>query len=233
MPITTRIGGLSSRGFGQFASAVPSTPRVAFIGTYGDTVDATSYNFPSVNIGSAAIDRLVVLTVGAQASGFIISMSATVNGQAATKVVGVTRSIANAIFTLPVSTGTTTSLTIVGESSSGTPTFSNVRVGVFALYGLSSYTAVGTADAQNPASGLATATILTASSGFLIMCANNSTGASGSITLTGVTRRYNLFAERTRAGGDASATTSQSLAISARYSPSPTGTVTLAAASFK
>lgn len=233
MPITTRIGGLSSRGFGQFASAVPSTPRVAYIGNYGDTVDALTYNFPSVNIGSAAIDRLVVLTVGAQASGFIITMSATIAGQAATRVVGAARTTANAIFTLPISTGTTTSVTITPSSGSGTPTFSNIRVGVFALYGLSSYSAVASVDAQNPAAGIATATILTASSGFLIMCANNSTGLSGSITLTGVTRRYNVFAERTRAGGDASNTTSGSLAISAQYSVSPTGAVTLAAASFK
>lgn len=233
MPITTRIGGLSSRGFGQFASAVPSTPRVVYVGNYGSTTDSANYNFPSINIGSAAIDRLVVLTVGAQSTSLQISMSATINGQAATLAAGTARTVANAIFTLPISTGTTTSVTIYQSSVSGTTSFANIRVGIFALYGLSSYTAVAAVDAQNPASGLATATILTASSGFLIMCANNSTGLSGSITLTGVTRRYNLYAERTRAGGDASGTTSQSLAISAKYPVSPTGTVTLAAASFK
>lgn len=233
MPITTRIGGLSSRGFGQFASAVPSTPRVVFIGTYGDTTDASSYIFPSVNIGSAAIDRLVVLTCGAQGNGNTFTMSATVGGQASTKVVGQNRTTTNAIFSIPISTGTTTSITITPTSPSGAISFLNIRVGVFALYGLSSYTAIATADSQNVSGGTATATILTASSGFLIMCANNSTGLSGSITLTGVTRRYNLFAERTRAGGDASNTTSGTLNISAAYSVSPTGAVTLAAASFK
>lgn len=236
MPITTRIGSLSSRGFGQFASAVPSTPRIVFIGTYANATDASSYIFPSVNIGSAAIDRLVVLTCGAQiVSGVQMSMSAIIDGRVATKVVGVQRGVPNAIFSQSVGIGTTTSMTISATTTDPSliPSFANVTIGVWAIYGLQSSIAISTADAQNPASGLATATIVTAASGFLVMCANNSTGISGSITLTGVTRRYNVYTERTRAGGDASTATSQNLAISAKYSTSPTGTVTLAAATFK
>jgi len=233
MPITTRIGSLSSRGFGQFSSKNLSALRVEYLTSYVSTVNTITVSFASISIGSASADRVIGLTVGAVSPSSAITVSATVNGQAANRAAGATSRIySNAVFTQAVPSGTATSATFsVTSPITGTPSFNSIRFGIFAIYGLGSQTPVASFDVST--AQFVSQNLTTQTSGIILASAMTANNLSLSITLSGVTRRYNLFNETTRAGGEASNTVSGTTVIRASSTSATTINISMAGASFK
>lgn len=136
------------------ASGLLPANSYAYEATYSSTSSATTYTFNSCDIGTAASNRVVVVTV--HASGNLFSSgsitSVTIAGTAATQAVqspfnnNFTRS---AVFYLPVATGTTATIVV---NLTGGQTAARCVISTYSLYGLSFKEDVAT-DAAPNASG--------------------------------------------------------------------------------
>lgn len=118
--------------------------------------NAASYTFSSVDIGTAAHDRLSVVGITAVApSGASIVDSITIGGSAATFDAGASSGHTSEIWQLPVSTGATASI-VINHSSS----MISCSIGVWAVYGVQAVpfdtasTFSGNASIDIPAGGI-------------------------------------------------------------------------------
>lgn len=130
-------------------------PKYTYLGSYTSEVDGTSFTFSSKNIGRASPSRRIVLTIAARRSTFgaLTISSTTVGGISGTTIVSQQSTdisgALTAIVLVEIPSGNTGDVVI---NLSATTNF--ILVGVHALYGLASSTAIDTDTDTNPAGDL-------------------------------------------------------------------------------
>lgn len=150
---------------------------------------ASSYTFSSVNIGTAAADRIVLVCISALSSIDDRSLTGiTIGGSAATLHANATSQVAGASSVTATVAGL---LVPSGASTTVVPTFSNTMLGccchVYVLTRYLSSTPTDTATAASNASAASVSTTIDITgAGALLMCGGTS-AAVASVALTGVT----------------------------------------------
>lgn len=197
---------IASNGAGSGAAAASNTLGIdvylVYLTNIVDSSDQTTYSggvWNSVNLGTAAANRKIIVAVVARVStgGGAIS-GATIAGQALTaQITGNSDTLNNkaVILVADVPTGSTGNLSIpftVGQQRCG--------AGVWAMYGAGSSTASDTDKTEAAADGNVTLTV--PAGGVAIGASYHQ--AAGSVTWTGLTGRYDAVIESTveQCGGD-------------------------------
>jgi len=182
---------------------------------YSSTSNSSSYNFASSDIGDAAADRYIVVTVHGRtgSSGTYTFNTCTVGGASCTRVLNISGVTANgniiAMFVTdnPFTAGTTATIAV-----STNVAILNCAVGVFAVYGLVSKTPNATItvnSASNPSGS-----IDVKSGGFLV--AHLTDIGNTTCTWTGPTERYDTKVEsEIRSGASLDTTTNTTLTVTA------------------
>lgn len=203
---------------------VSSTPPTYTYNTRSlDTSDATTYTYTNLNIGTAAVDRFVIVTITSRGGSVTTITSVTIGGNAATQLAFVNSGVSGgyaAIYGLLVPTGTTA--TVVVTQSALTL---DCLVSSYSLYGLSSTTPYATATAGNSLPTL-TVNANTVKDAIIIGVSQFGSNTAATQAWSGLTQRWEEIGEATRirwAGADAIETVAQSpRAMSISYSANPT-----------
>lgn len=111
---------------------------VSFVAATGNSANQTSYTFTDHAIGTAVPGRRILVFCSGAGSGE--TYTATIGGNSMTNIAAVGGSMASAFLIRQVDTGTTATIVITADSG-----ISNCGIGVWALYGLQSETAIDTA----------------------------------------------------------------------------------------
>lgn len=181
---------------------------ISFIGSAGDVANATTYTFSSQSIGTAADDRIVVVTTNSEgsdalSSGTIAGVSATVHATAPTGANGLGAGVMSAV----VPTGTTGDVVVTWTEGAV-----RCEIGIWTITGAN--TTVNDTDTDVQAS----ATVSTLNVDIPVNgCAigAHTYSATGGIAYTGSTERYNESVEQTSwdaGGADVTPTGSERLA---------------------
>jgi len=173
-------------GFG--ADAASAVPSYSYRTHAEDFTDLTTYTFASQDIGTASATRYVVVTVfGRHTAAFTFS-SVTVAGVSATSVV----EQANAgsrlgIFIAAVPSGTTGNVVVTASGG-----IVRCGIGVYALYDLSSSTAITT----NSSTASPAALSVNVTPGKILIAAAYTNGGSGNqLTWSGATEDFDVNLE--------------------------------------
>lgn len=211
-----------------FVRARRRPPTRAFRTTAVDVSNLTTYSFSSVDIGTAAADRTIAVFAAGRGNGAGRSVSSlSIGGNAANLAKSLVGSgdQCGALYTLNVASGATATISV---------TFSNsmlcAGVAVWALYGLSSATAVDTADSEGDASAMS---IDVPADGILLAASSIILGAS-TASITGVTEEFDTAIEAAQncyfAGGSYQATSAETgRAVTFDWTGSSVGVKSLAA----
>ena len=131
-----------------------------FIASYSDLTNATTYTFNNCNIGSANVNRYVVV-IGSGYSGGVLTnrtvSSVTIGGNSATIDYTPNTAAAQCAAKLLVTTGNTANIVVTCSGS-----MENYSIAVYVVYGLNSTTPV---DTQTGNSNPATLTMTTTAGG--------------------------------------------------------------------
>lgn len=192
-------------GFGA-GGAAASTATISYRTQAENAAGTTTTTFSSQSVGTAASDRYVVVAVGSTGTSATVS-SVTVGGASTTQVVTSlvgARFIYLFITTAAFTSGTTANIVVTTAAAP-----SEVVVGVWALYGLASNTAVSTQTSTTNSGSMN----LTLNNGGVVVSAMVASAVSA--TQTGTTERFDTTvggSARDYSGGDAS-TSASSLSV--------------------
>lgn len=170
-----------------FMGTTISPTVLTFQTSTGSTSNLTTYTFSSVAIGTAATDRLVIVAVYWESgSGSISLASGTIGGVTADISITRSGSIACALMTARVPTGTTATITV---TLSGGAT--KCAIGVWSATGVVSATPDATGD--DVGAGSVSAQMTVPESGFLIAAAVSA--ATGGVVWGDATERFDASLE--------------------------------------
>jgi hypothetical protein len=163
---------------------------IAFLQTAADTTDASTYTFSAQNLGAAAADRYIIVTVHIRKAGATLAVSSvTIGGVAATIVNQDYYATPNvncvAIAIAKVPSGTTGDIVVVADS-----TVLRCAIGVWRATGLLSASAYSTGVSKQTAPS----TTMNVPFGFAIGV-GQSANASATCTWGGLTERYDTLVE--------------------------------------
>lgn len=189
----------------------------AFADSDQSTTNDTSYSFATQSIGTAAADRHVLVIASWITSAATVSCTAlTVGGVTADAVIAVeaaTRGITMRIAAVPTGTTATVAVTLDGTAL-------NCGIGLWAVYGLESTTAVDTDSATISSTTLSFNSMATAAEGVAFWGMVENTGLQDTTWTTASERWSNPFGDDgVHSGADAS-TTGANLAPTAASSNS-------------
>lgn len=214
--------------FPFFSPVVSASPPVLTYQTSAvQAADATTYNFTSQAIGTAAADRYVIVTItGCIKSGSPGVSAVTVGGISATIVAQVDSGFtAAAIAIAAVPTGTTATVVVTFNG-----TQYRAGIGVYSVTGLNSSTATGT-DTDTTSSPSLSAS--SSSDGFAIAVSSAYEAATTNMhTWTSITEDYDELVEsgtNTQSGASEEGLSSGTFNCSVAFSGSPTAVSTVLA----
>jgi len=202
--------------------------RYEICGAASDTTDAKTYSFTSVSIGTAAADRLVVVSISAPGTEVATLASCTIAGSAATVVAeaestGSSATSQHYICQRVVDTGTTATIAFTVTSSGN---LRGAAIRVFALYGAKSTVFSTTTDIKstNDNDGILSGTVNTVPGGFVIAGLTNADSADPAAPLwawTNATKQDDVRLETGRIYSNAynNNLSSNSLIVTATYDP--------------
>lgn len=198
----------------HFLRAVPkgsTTPFYTYNTTVSSTTNSTSYTFSSVNIGTAASNRLVVIVVLGRPTVVAsrIINSATIGGVSATLVSNESSGNPAAIISAVITSGTTADVVINWNSS-----MDNCVISSYSLYDLNSTTAASSVAAQGASawvSGKITVELSVQKDGISIGGVTTSATTGTPATWSGLTEDYDQVVEtRTRSSASRQMTNNDS-----------------------
>lgn len=172
---------------------------------------SSSYSFASTDIGTAAVDRFIILSVQ-KAGGTITSITIGGNTPALIGQAG-----DPALYGISLAAGATATIAITLDSNSR-----SMGVGVWAAYGLSSIIPVSTMTFTAGATS-ASGSLKVVGAGFGIFSFQRSFGTSGGSTWTGATERFDSQLNGTPdtpTGADFSSATTINQSVSLTYANS-------------
>jgi hypothetical protein len=179
-------------GFFTPVGMLASGKRVEFCAAPFSTTDLSTYTFTAVNLSSPAADRFIVVGVLLVGSPGRTASTVTIGGVSATAINTGTAStnVSLRLFGAVVPAGSTGD--VVVTASGGCLCCS---IGVWALYGLSSTTAIDTTNGtSNPDSD----TLTTVAGGFVVAVAVNG-GSVETYTWSGLTENFDQTVEASTA----------------------------------
>lgn len=174
-------------GFNAADTAAPAD--VVFTDNTEDSVDRTTYTFATQSIGTAAVGRCVVVSVGGGQSGNRDINSVTVGGNTATELIEVD-SAGNinvvGLFAITVDTGTTADVVVTFSAS-----MARAAIGVWAIYGVQNCTTA--TDTQSDTGANPSVNINVSAGGSVIGYVRTNTGTVG--TWSGITEDFDASVE--------------------------------------
>jgi hypothetical protein len=215
MPITSRIGAMSSRGFGQFNTKNLSA-SIQFTQSFATGALVPPIRIPSISIGTESGSRLVICAVAVR-SASAKSLVLSDDGSPFTRVYNSAAAYTRAYFAKIVPNGTAMSLTL--ETVGAAQTLAICSIGAYSAYDLNSVTPYLTASSL--AANSVAITISAQSKSVVLMLANDIGTGGASPTVSGVTLDYvsktTNAGSQTVAGGSTQLLTAQSLTVSTRF----------------
>jgi hypothetical protein len=146
-----------------------------YLASAGDADDKATYTFPSMNIGTAASDRMVLIAIHYFINSYRSVNSVNIGGLFGTKVTQAAGGSACqvALFRSNVTSGTTASISVTISGGA-----SRCAISTYAFYGLSSQTPEDTS-ANGGVFDIASTSLSTTSGGLVFHAGSNFGGAAG------------------------------------------------------
>ena len=159
------------------------------------TTDLSTYTFTAADIGPAAANRTVIVTVHASGGTGRANNSISIGGNAATRSGRITAATEMALFgSLAVASGTTADIAVAWSGG----VFGRCAIRVVSVYGLQSSTPVGTDNTRNTGTSSSSCTLTTTAGGIALAAVTNNN--NNRQTFTGVNEEYDTDLESGNCG---------------------------------
>lgn len=148
-----------------------------YLASAGDAADRTTYTFPSMNIGTAASDRMVLIAIhyfiNTYRSVLSVNIGDLFTGTRVAQAAGGTYPCQVALFRSNVTSGTTATISVTFSGST-----LRCAISTYAFYGLSSQTPEDT-NVNGGVLDIASTSLSTTSGGLVFHAGSNFGGAAG------------------------------------------------------